>query len=331
MDSALKQRLLGAVVLIALAIIFVPMFLSTSPPPSTTETISLPIPPQRSFETRVLPVNHNPTAAPSTSVSSASPTSSTDQVVTVDTDVPPKTDAHPEDSSTTPSSASSSNSSAASTNLATTVSPSAEKLPAPAVEKPEEKTPEKTITTSSVSPLPITSGRFAVSLGIYANHDHVVTLIANMKKLGLTASSQLTEYQGKPAERVQVGPFADRATAEAARLKIKQADPKIPSNVIESADFSATSIADSRAESPPKHTGGWAVQLGAFKSQEEANKLRDKIQKGGFSAFVDKIGKGTQPLWRVRVGPELERTNAEKTRTTLKQKYQMEGIVVAHP
>ena len=58
MDPALKQRLLGAAVLIALAIIFVPMFLSNSPQKQDATTLNLDIPPapDHKFETRTLPV-----------------------------------------------------------------------------------------------------------------------------------------------------------------------------------------------------------------------------------------------------------------------------------
>lgn len=60
MDSSLKQRLLGAAVLIALAVIFVPMFMSDSAPRKSAEmeTTNLAIPPapDREFQQRVLPV-----------------------------------------------------------------------------------------------------------------------------------------------------------------------------------------------------------------------------------------------------------------------------------
>lgn len=329
MDSSLKQRLLGAVVLIALAIIFVPMFLSSSPPKSPTETVTLPVPPERSFETRVLPVTDNPNPPLPASKPPAVPAAASDQVVTVDTHAPPKVDVRPEDSLPhPPSTGSSSSAPDGKTSVATNSTPAAEKVVPEKSAPPVEKNPEK--------PAPIaqpvansTGGKFALNLGIYANHDHVVALIANMKKLGLTAYTESTEHQGKPAERVRIGPFADRATAEAARLKIKQADAKIPTSVSESTDQPAPPVAV--PEAAPKRAGGWAVQLGAFKSEDEANKLRDKARNNGFSTFVDKVGNGAQVLWRVRVGPEVERTNADKLRATLKQKIQIDGMVVAQP
>src|SRR5215471_2050156 len=86
MDSGLKQRLLGAAVLIALAIIFVPMFLGNSPPHETSAIQNLDIPPlpERKFETRTLPVD---SAKPAPAPGPATP-ASPDKILTVDTRAP---------------------------------------------------------------------------------------------------------------------------------------------------------------------------------------------------------------------------------------------------
>ena len=137
-----------------------------------------------------------------------------------------------------------------------------------------------------------------------------------MKKLGQPAYSEATEYQGKSALRVRVGPFTDRAAAETARLKIKQSEPKVASSVVESseqpkADAPANALSANRA-------GGWAVQLGAFKSEAEANKLRDRLRSGGVVAFVDRTGTD-QALWRVRAGPYADRGGADSARTGIRR------------
>ena len=100
MDPALKQRLLGAAVLIALAIIFVPMFLSNSPQKQESTTVNLAIPPEpdHKFEVRTLPV-----AEPSAPVANAPATpADPNKVVTVDTNAPRQVDAHPEDNTPPP-------------------------------------------------------------------------------------------------------------------------------------------------------------------------------------------------------------------------------------
>ena len=100
MDSALKQRLLGAAVLIALAVIFVPMFLSGPAPQQTSETVNLAIPPapDREFQNRVLPVDatqQDPAKA------TASPPVTTNQTLaTVET--PPRPAEIPQPTTATP-------------------------------------------------------------------------------------------------------------------------------------------------------------------------------------------------------------------------------------
>src|SRR6187402_2996588 len=62
MELSLKTRLLGAAVLIALAVLFVPMIFSTTPPKSDADqTVSLEIPPapDRELQTRTLDVAPN--------------------------------------------------------------------------------------------------------------------------------------------------------------------------------------------------------------------------------------------------------------------------------
>jgi DedD protein len=307
MDSALKQRLLGAAVLIALAIIFVPMFLGNAPPKqdSTTVNLDIPAPPERKFETRTLPVE-TPSAVPAAVPAMAD----SNKVATVDTHAPGRTDAHPEDATTAPTAA--------------PVKP--EPKPAASVEPKAVPTPPAA--TAATTPASAAPGRFAVNLGIYADQAHADALVAKVKKLGQPAYSEATEYQGKSALRVRVGPFADRALAETARLKIKQVEPKVPSSVVESSE-------QPKADAPPgalpaNRAGGWAVQLGAFKSDAEANKLRDRLRGGGIVAFVDRTGT-EQPLWRVRAGPYADRAGAETARASVKQKMQLDGVIVTQP
>jgi DedD protein len=312
MDSALRQRLLGAAVLVALAIIFVPMFLGNAPPKpdSAIQNLDIPPLPERKFETRTLTVEPPASAAPAPS---ARPS---DKLPTVDTKAP-----------------------------STFEAPDAEKggkVPAPAATPPQTPTTDNKPAATEAKPVPADAkppvaeaaaapgGRFSINLGIYADQAHADALIAKVRKLGFVAYSESTEYQGKSAQRVRAGPFADRAAAEAARLKIKQAEPKAPSSVTESAeaqpaaDAPATAVAANRA-------GGWAVQLGAFKSEAEANKLRDRVRTVSIASFVDRSGTGDETLWRVRAGPYADRAGAESARATLKQKLQTDGMIVTQP
>lgn len=321
MDSALKQRLLGAAVLIALAIIFVPMFLSNSPPKQdgAANVQEIPLPPDRKVEVRTLPVD-----APAAPVATQPAANDPNRVVTVDTHAPPRTDALAD---TPGAPAGTAPAAAAPAKPEAKPEPARQESTKPEQAKPTAAAPE--VKPAPAAPATSAGGRFAVHLGVYADQAHADKLVAELKAQKQPAYTEPTEYQGKPALRVRVGPFADRAAAENARLAIKQAQPKVPSSVVESgeqpkADAPAGALAANRA-------GGWAVQLGAFKSEPEANKLRDRLRNGGIAAFVDRTGTGEGALWRVRAGPYTERGAAEGARTTIKAKFASEGIVVTQP
>jgi DedD protein len=305
MDISLKQRLLGAAVLIALAIIFVPMFLSGSGPKQESETVSLQIPPapDREFQTRVLPVEPAaPTPSPATPSVEPAPAAPGDTLATVD--IPPR--AEPP------------------------AAPTASTAPAPAPAAPAAATPDRTAPASPAAAAGIAAnGRYFVHLGDYGNAKNADDLVAGLKRGGFVAFAEPSAFQGKQTTRVRVGPYADRAAAEAARLRIAGTGVKAPSKVVEAstdavADAPATAVAPARA-------GGWAVQLGAFKTREEADKLRERLRGAQFAAFVDQTSSNGQTLWRVRAGPEAGRDGATRLRDRIKEKLKLDGLVVTQP
>lgn len=75
---------------------------------------------------------------------------------------------------------------------------------------------------------------------------------------------------------------------------------------------------------------GWVVQVGSFSRQDNAIGLRDRLRGKGFTTFVDQASGADGTVWRVRVGPELERERAERLKQRLEQEVQLNGIVVSH-
>jgi DedD protein len=82
------------------------------------------------------------------------------------------------------------------------------------------------------------------------------------------------------------------------------------------------------AESSP--TGMWAVQLGSFGNQENAERLAADLRKQGYAAFLSQLSTDTGPLHRVRIGPQKDRDSAEEMAARL-QKAGHKGQVVPHP
>lgn len=75
----------------------------------------------------------------------------------------------------------------------------------------------------------------------------------------------------------------------------------------------------------------WAVQVGSFKQKSNALKLRDKLRKQKYKAFIEGLQSDTQLIYRVRLGPYVSRANAEQVRDSLQARQKMKGLVVRHP
>lgn len=86
-------------------------------------------------------------------------------------------------------------------------------------------------------------------------------------------------------------------------------------------------------EAEPQTEGrqvGWVVQVGSFSSSQNALALRDKLRNKGFTAFVEKLKTDGKIIYRVRIGPELKRKDAEAQLDRLQRQMQMKGIVMGH-
>ncbi len=81
---------------------------------------------------------------------------------------------------------------------------------------------------------------------------------------------------------------------------------------------------------PTSVTGMWAVQLGSFSDQANAEKLAAELRKQGFFAVLSKLDTDKGPLHRVRIGPQADRAAAESVVKKLAAAGH-KGQVVPHP
>ena len=339
MDTPLKQRLIGAIVLVALAVIFLPMLVKGPAPDSGVANVPISAPAAPSdgqFETRELPL-----VAPTGGATGLQSGASTTQ---------PLAD------------------SAAAAD------------PAPADTSPA-----------------VAAGNYAVSFGAYASEADADRVIATLKNAQLAGFREPATINGRQAWRVRVGPYADRALAEAGRLQAVKVRNDVKAEVITLDARADTAVAatpapaataptaSSAAAAPSGNTVkteslpaepvaaapkpepkpaapkpepkpapapkpetaaapavaapaapaassvGFAVQLGAFGQAAEANALRDKVRAAGFSAFVEQVRTEKGTLNRVRVGPVANRGDAENLKAQVAAKVGVAGMVRPHP
>lgn len=74
----------------------------------------------------------------------------------------------------------------------------------------------------------------------------------------------------------------------------------------------------------------WAVQLGSFSNQQNAERLAASLREQGYAAFLSQLKTGSGALHRVRIGPQEDRDRAEAVAAQL-GKSGHDGQVVPHP
>lgn len=89
-------------------------------------------------------------------------------------------------------------------------------------------------------------------------------------------------------------------------------------------------------ETPPPATktaavAAWVIQLGSFSRQENAEGLEKKLREAGYPAFVEPLQQDGVTSYRVRVGPEITRSEADKLRDQINKQFELNGIVVRYP
>lgn len=75
----------------------------------------------------------------------------------------------------------------------------------------------------------------------------------------------------------------------------------------------------------------FALQIGTFVERERAEKLRDEMIKAGHATYLDKSEFKGKTSFKVRIGPELERSVLDKLNTRLKKSHKIDGYVVNYP
>lgn len=84
---------------------------------------------------------------------------------------------------------------------------------------------------------------------------------------------------------------------------------------------------------PEVRTGlsAWVVQVASLSSNERAKTLVDDLRKKGFSAFVEQVSVNGKDLFRVRVGPEIDRKRAEVMAAEIDKTFKLTSQIRRYP
>jgi len=143
-----------------------------------------------------------------------------------------------------------------------------------------------------------------------------------------TPSQAAATSQALPArETPRPAPAASASASTPAPTPVKPATA--PATAPAAQAPAATVAVPAPAPTPAAASVGFAVQMGAFSSEADASALRDRLRAAGFSAIVQPVRTDKGTLSRVRVGPVASRAEAEQLRGRLAGFGG--GMVVSHP
>ena len=187
------------------------------------------------------------------------------------------------------------------------------------------------------------AGDYVVNIGSFGNTANAQALVQKLRASGLPVIADRVTIGGGSGLRVRVGPYADRAAAEAARLRAETVAGSSGKVVVLDAPARLASVAAkppvaskpvnaTPAATPAAVAGaGFAVQLSAPSVEADANALRDRARGAGFSSFVQRVDTDAGVRYRVRVGPFADRASAVAALAAVNGKLGSKGIVVRHP
>ena len=294
MDKALKQRMVGASVLIALAVIVLPMLLGGRPEGETQQTrkIELPAqPPELSFETRRYPIGEQGLEQQEKKKQSTQD----DPVLQLP----------------------------------------APKVPASKVDKPDavdytvgkSGIDEHTSTPAVTSTAPVQienapdAGRFVVQVASFGALDNANQLSAVLRSNGYSVITHSVKSDVGILHRVRVGPYASEAEADRIVSDLESAVDGVKPRVM---DLQPGKSAPVTTPSDPLIR--WVVQVGSFSSAANAEKLVASLRLDGLSAYREMVSSSESSIYRVRIGPFLQREEAMRVERRMREKNSLTAL-----
>lgn len=313
----MKTRLLGAAVLIALLVIFVPMFFPSSPLPASSgeQSVSLAIPPAQDgdLQTRTMSLSPNApagsgTVAPAAQAAAAASAASgampaaapvggqTGGNALASVEIPSR---RPTDVGT--DAAAPKKAQPTGPAMGSGASPSQPVIPLQggATAGKVAAAPTNAAHASAPTAAPSASAAaghamYVLNLSAYANADSVDHLVRRVRAFGYPVLTRMITQAGKQLTLVTAGPFDSRTAAEAARLKITQSIPGVPAKLVEGLGHADSTIAATPVTSAPAKPSTPAAQPAPNHAAAAAPASQPAARAGGYAVQLAALGSETE-------------------------------------
>jgi cell division septation protein DedD len=322
MDKALKQRLVGASVLIILAVIVLPMLLSGRSDTLQQESRQIELPPkpeELSVETRRFPVGIP------------------NQVTTAVEEATPEDDSEPGAAGELKSislETKGENENIVDPNMVAVenVGPPAQTDTVDTSAKLEKLPPVTSITLSSgksddaLEEQPeagsVDGARYLVQVASFSSERNANALAGRLRAGNMPVLMDEVDRTGGRLHRVRVGPYSERADADAVVSSLRAQMKDLSPRVLDLRPGESAPVSE-----PSDPLVRWVVQVGSFGNANSADALVAKLRLSGLTAFSEQVRSAGNTAYKVRIGPEIDRDKATELARKVKAEHDLDAFV----
>ncbi|MBS3745933.1 MAG: SPOR domain-containing protein [Wenzhouxiangellaceae bacterium] len=339
MDKILKRRLIGASILIALAVIFLPMLLvdPDAVGDGSNDEVDVPTMPEAAREVRRIPLN--PEAARATGAErgpagrDAAPDGGAepdaervrpDEAIVLRPDLEEarpsgRDDASADDPPPAVPDSEPPSESESEPDAAEPEPESAAESESPESGRAQDEAPPPE-TDSDPGAGQISLGDWVVQVASFGSAESAEEVRARLEALGHVVSRDEIVRGQSVLHRLRTGPYTSREAAEQALQQISTTVAGVEP-IVREIDRDLRAGMDA----------GFAVQVGSFVSEDNAESETERLADLAFESFRFSEQVGERIIWRVMVGPVAERSAAERLKARLAEQAGVEGLVVSYP
>ena len=163
-------------------------------------------------------------------------------------------------------------------------------------------------------------GDWVVQVASFGSQDAANQVRARLEALGhIVARDEIVRGQSL-LYRLRTGPYPSRTAAERALAQISATVAGVEPIVRE--------VDEAMREGMQS---GFAVQVGSFVSEDNAESETARLAGLGFDSFRFSEQIGERLIWRVMVGPVSQRDDADELKSRVVEEAGVEGLVVSYP
>jgi DedD protein len=167
-------------------------------------------------------------------------------------------------------------------------------------------------------------GRYIVQVASFGALDNANRLAATLREQGYEVLLDSVTSDLGVLHRIRVGPYETEIQANEAVSSLQAQDKNTQPRVMDlqpQKDVAVTQPSDPLLR--------WVVQVGSFSDASNADNLVALLRLESMSAYSEEITRSGSKVYRVRVGPFLQREDAIKADKLITERLSIDGVVMS--